>query len=259
MPRLPVSGIKVALNMPDGADDMAIVEALGSSVTRALAILPRLTRIDGEDASPRDIWASLTVTDFEYALLALRIWLFGEQIACAFDCPHPNCGERVEVSFRASDVIGTVRPVQPRGVRPDPARPDWFRLEDAGAAFRLPTVGDQAAVLGLPDGPRRLGQMCIEPPDLRARQRARVERAMEQLAPEVSREVEGQCPGCGNILRATLHVPTLVVEELRRAAAGIHDEIHLIARAYQWSEAAILALPRTRRRSYADRIRHEGG
>lgn len=135
MPRLPVSGIKVALNMPDGADDMAIVEALGSSVTRALAILPRLTRIDGEDASPRDIWASLTVTDFEYALLALRIWLFGEQIACAFDCPHPNCGERVEVSFRASDVIGTVRPVQPRGVRPDPARPDWFRLEDAGAAF----------------------------------------------------------------------------------------------------------------------------
>ena len=75
------------------------------------------------------------------------------------------------------------------------------------------------------------------------------------MAPEVSRTVQGQCPGCGALLSALFHVPGFVVGELRRASVAIGDETDLIAAAYHWPEAAILALPRARRQDYAARIR----
>jgi len=259
MLHMPVSGMAVTLAAPDGADELAIIEARGPAVARALAILPRLARIDtADDTADRaggDDWRALTVTDFEYALLALRRHLFGEHIACVLDCPNASCGERVEITFGVADFLDDVRPARPSDVRDDDARPGWFRLGDA--AFRLPTVADQAAVIGLPDAPRRLAASCIDPADLGARARARIERAMERLAPEVSREVRGVCPACGNTLSAMLHVPLLVIEELRRAAGRIHDDIHLIADAYHWNEASILALPRARRQTYAERIRRD--
>jgi hypothetical protein len=52
-----------------------------------------------------------------------------------------------------------------------------------------------------------------------------------------------------------LNVPRLVMEELRSGAAGVHEEIHVIAAAYHWAEAAILAMPQSRRRAYAETIR----
>ena len=55
---------------------------------------------------------------------------------------------------------------------------------------------------------------------------------MESLAPEVSREITGTCPACGDSLSATLHVPLLVIDELRRAAANVYDDVHLIASTY---------------------------
>ncbi len=252
MPRLPVSGLTATPREPDGADDLALVEARGHAVTRALEVLPRLLPIES-DLNPADVWPTLTVTDFEYALLALRSHFFGEEIACKLDCPH--CGAPVELSFHAADFAAASRPAQPRGIRSDPDRPGWFRLEDVAAAFRLPTVRDQAEVLGDADGARRLTQICIEPADAPARLRGRIERAMERLAPELSRDVEGACPSCGGKVAGTIHVPFLVMEDLRRAATGVHDDVHRIASAYGWSEAEILALPRVRRRQYADRIR----
>jgi hypothetical protein len=50
-------------------------------------------------------------------------------------------------------------------------------------------------------------------------------------------------------------VARVVVAELRRMAGAVHDDVDLIARAYHWTEATILALPQDRRRAYAERIR----
>ena len=78
---------------------------------------------------------------------------------------------------------------------------------------------------------------------------------MAAMAPVVSRPVEGNCPECGAPVAMPLHVPSLVMDELRESAAGIHQEIHAIAESYHWDEAAILAMPQLRRRAYADTIR----
>ena len=78
---------------------------------------------------------------------------------------------------------------------------------------------------------------------------------MAAIAPEVSRSLTGSCPECGEAVEAPLHISRLVASELTREAAGLYDEVDLIARAYHWREADILNMPRQRRRAYADRIR----
>jgi hypothetical protein len=79
--------------------------------------------------------------------------------------------------------------------------------------------------------------------------------AMETMAPLVSRPLEGECPECGRAVTMPMHVPKLVMDELRLSAAGVHDDIDSIARSYHWEEAAILALPQGRRQTYAELIR----
>lgn len=243
MGRLPVSGLEPALRQPDGADELALREAVGPAVSRALTLLSRL--------SDQTDWSALTVTDFEVLLLNLRGQVLGEACDLGFACPR--CAERVEVSFRLADFLRGIAPRRPAAVADLPGRPGWFVCE--GIAFRLPTAGDQAAVAEYPDAARRLGDRCIEAAKPRARVRARIERMMAALAPEVSRPLSGRCPSCAEQVAAPLHVTRLVVGELSREAASLHDEIDLIARAYHWPEAEILRLPRRRRQAYADRIR----
>jgi hypothetical protein len=243
MPHLPVSGAEVALRAPDGSDDMLLHEAAGDAVEVGLALLERLA---GEGD-----WAALTVTDFEALLLAVRTARFGQNLALGFACPA--CRERVELNIRIDDYLAGVEPRPVPGAASDPARPGWFRLD--GAGFRLPTAGDQAAVAHLADPVRRLAERCLDETARRRPHRVRVERAMAAMAPEVSRPIAGDCPACGGAVEAPLHVARIVVGELRRATATVHDEVDLIARTYHWPEAMILALPQNRRRAYAERIR----
>ena len=78
---------------------------------------------------------------------------------------------------------------------------------------------------------------------------------MAAMAPEISRPVVGRCPACGATVRAGLHLSSLVMAELRRAAEGLHEDVHVLASTYHWHEEAILALPRRRRQDYAMRAR----
>ncbi|MEO8714659.1 MAG: hypothetical protein ABI369_06575 [Acetobacteraceae bacterium] len=251
MPRLPVSGREVALRPPDGTDDLLILETQGNAVSAGLALLARVAQPADADAAD---WAALTVTDFEFVLAELRVVVLGQTVLCAFDCPSVGCGERAEVSFRMADYVAAARPGWPRGVIAM-ERPEWFRFDDAAGSFRLPTAADQCAVLGRAGAARMLAERCLDPPDMPTVVRARAERAMAVMAPEISRPVAGRCPACGAGVRAGLHLPSLVMAEFRRAAAGLHEDVHLLASAYHWDERAILSLPRARRQGYAGRAR----
>jgi len=270
--RLPVSGLTVRFRAPNGNDDLAILEAVGGAVERALAILPRLTQLaeaanaahsGGEDTplgreDTQRVWRSLTVTDFETALLGLRSFLFGDRVACLFRDNSHGCGERMELEFSIAAFLEDARPAAPRGVERPSGDTHWFRLaghDDAPVRFRLPLVEDQLEVMGKPKSELLLARRCIDSTVLGARARARVERAMEALAPPVSRPLTGNCPACGEPVAIALHVPRLVMEELEAFSAGTHEEVDAIAAAYHWDEAAILAMPQQRRRAYAETIR----
>jgi hypothetical protein len=262
---LPISGIEVLMCTPNGKDDLAILEAGGEPVEAALTMLPRLARMIGQDggegrddASATAPWVNLTVTDFDVALLGLHRFLFGDTVACLFRCPSETCGERMEPTFSIAAFLAEVKPSVPKRVKPSEDRAGWFNLSGEGddaVQFRLPTVGDQVQVLGRPHALQLLSQRCIAAKKLSARSLAQVERAMAAMAPVVSRPVEGSCPECGTAVAMPLHVPSLVMDELRESAAGIHEEIHAIAGTYHWDEATILEMPQIRRRAYADTIR----
>lgn len=247
MIRLPVSGVEVTLRTPDGADDLMLQEATGNPAEVGLRLLGRLARTAGQT---RD-WTDLVVTDFEFLLLHFRARRLGDEMTLGFACG--NCRARVEVPIRVSDFLADIRKRPATDVAPDSSRPGWFLLD--GAGFRLPTAGDQAEIVGRPDAVRLLADRCLDGKARTQPVRRRIERAMAAMAPEVSRSLAGSCPCCGAALEAPLHVARVVIGELRRAAATVHDDIDLIARAYHWPEAEIVALPQDRRRAYAERIR----
>jgi hypothetical protein len=251
--RLPVSGFEVRFRVPDGNDDLAILEAAGNVVERALAVLPRLA-LFAADAR----WEALTVTDFEFGLLELRRFLLGDRVSCDFRCAR--CEERMEVEFSIEAFLSDIEPKMPCGVRPNEARPGWYLLDGSlETSFRLIEVRDQEKVLGQRDAAHLLTQLCIEPHDGNARslahRLARVVRSMEAMAPAVSRPVAGVCAACDAPVTMPLHVPRLVMDELRMAASGVHQQTHAIAEAYHWDEASILAMPQARRQAYVEMIR----
>jgi len=249
--RLPVSGWEVVVRPPNGTDDLVILEMEGNPIARSLTLLARVAR--RPDAEGAD-WPTLCVTDFEMLLAMLRQTVLGAALTCAFDCPRPACRERVEVGFSLADYVGAARPRRPRDVIASD-RPHWFRLHDAAVSFRLPTAADQSAVLGHKNAAQLLALRCLDPADMSGPPRVRAERAMAAMAPEVSRPVVGRCPACDATVRAGLHLPSLVMTELRRAAEGLHEDVDVLASAYHWQEEAILALPRRRRQDYAMRAR----
>jgi hypothetical protein len=246
MIRLPVSGAAVLVRSPDGADEIALGESGPSARRAALRLIDRVCERD--DGTPLE-GAALTVTDFEVLLLDLRRTLIGGQVSSDLFCP--SCRERVDISFRVDDYVAAVKPATPRNVTPA-SRANWHGVP--GAEFRLPVVADLLAVEGLRSPGDALRARCLAP-GATAAGRRRAEVAMARMAPEVTGPVGGACPGCRGLVEALFDVPAFVVAELRRLASQVYAEVHLLASAYGWAEAAILALPGSRRRRYAELIR----
>ena len=80
---------------------------------------------------------------------------------------------------------------------------------------------------------------------------------METLAPSLSQKLQGECPECGAGAALYFDAQQFVLLELRDQAVFLYDDVHLLAREYHWSQAEILALPRSRRTRYAEMVRQE--
>ena len=146
--RLPISGLEVSFRLPNGYDDLAMLEA-GSGASsnhrvdargseaqaaileRALDALSRLAKLRPSAGDSSDtttdvpVWNSLTITDFESALLGLRRFLFGDTVRCIVRCA---CTERMEIEFSIAQLLREARPLTPSRVQPSTTRPGWFEL-----------------------------------------------------------------------------------------------------------------------------------
>jgi hypothetical protein len=247
--RLPVSGTEFSLKSPDGSSEMVVLEADGSDLAAALALLTHSATLGLENTE--QTLRELTITDFEYLLLSLRASWLGPSMTLGLTCT--SCRKLAQLSLQASELLAQADPHTPPWISTHPSRHGWFIVE--AAAFRLPNVGDLIAAEDDPHPVRALASRTLPTSELPRRLRARIERAMSAMAPELSRIVGGSCPACGAPLRAHLSVARMVLGELRQNAAQLHDEVDLIARNYHWPQLEILALPLTRRRAYVERIR----
>lgn len=256
---LPVSGIAIALRQPTGADDVLLAEASIDDPALALTIARRL----GCSDRPVD-WSALTPSDLDVLIMRLRKALLGHRILAEILCSAAGCGKRIDMSFEIDAYLAHHRPRaapwRGRGwsAEPNAGEPGWFNLQAQGfpsVEFRLPTVADQLEIFGRPDGKELLARSCIRPADIPSRLRARVESAMEVIAPQLAGELQGRCPECNASVTARFVARHYCLQELRERARFVYDDIHTLAKRYHWSERAILRMPNARRMAYAELAR----
>jgi hypothetical protein len=216
-------------------------------VTRLLSAC--VVRLD--DASPtRDLIRQLLVGDRDYLMLQLRRMTLGDQFQAVFTCPA--CDAKMDVSFLADDVPVERRPQTVASYTlhlPVPER------AERTIRFRLPTGGDQEAVLGMaPDAAvEALFNCCIMDDGgvpLSLEERQAVVEAMDRLAPQCEVELDLVCPECSHAFLAPFDITTFFFHEMRIQEDQLLREVHLLAWYYHWSEADILRLRRDRRRAY---------
>ena len=136
-------------------------------------------------------------------------------------------------------------------------------VESGGAAFRLPTSRDLARIAAIDDADeaaRRLVEQCWldEGGTPGAWSDAQVEAIGEALAradPLAEIVLDFDCPACGESFQESLDLAAFVWAEMEAQARRLLWEIHTLASAYGWSEAAILALNASRRARYLEMVR----
>ena len=247
-----------------GADELALDEAASEfPAARATRLLATVTDRIG-DLAPvtADIIRGLTIGDRERLLLGCAMATFGPEIDVVARCPHEDCRELAELSVSLADLLEPLPPSD---------RPREHRLDVATAAgvrelrFRLPTGADQEAVAAqtLTDptagGASLLDRCLIAQPAAAggADDEIAVGDAIAALDPAFEWAAKADCPACGRTVRTLLD--GLALLSSGAASSGrLYGEIDRVARAYHWSEAAILALPVSRRRRYLDLIAAEG-
>jgi hypothetical protein len=247
---LPVSGTGLAVREPAGADELYLVEAPLAPVPAVLGLARRVAV--APDGGPVD-WESLPAADLDAAALVIRRAWIGDAIATDARCPGPDCGERIDVSFGIGEYLAHHRPRRPRGVA-EAAERGWFTLAGSPVRFRIPAVADLLAVEADPRPGDALAGRCVEGEGLSRGLARRLDRAMSALAPGLTDLVGGACPGCGRPVSMRFDPLGYTLAELRGVFGGIHLETHALASAYGWPEQVILALPRSRRRRYAELI-----
>lgn len=246
--RLPVSGLDIGLRLPDGADDMLLLEAGTPDIGLALALLARVAqRLDG---APLDV-AALPISDVDALLLCLRQRAIGDVVSAKQVCAAPGCQARVDIAFSIRAYLEHHRPEATAAVVPA-AEDGWYRLPDQPVEFRLPRAADQLAIARHARPAAALLLRCVRPADVTDQARRQVEAAMETMAPSLFAELEGTCPECGATVEASFDPLQYTLRELRDEAAFVYEEVCAIAHHYHWSEAEILALPAARRARYAE-------
>lgn len=208
---------------------------LGQSPTRrALALL--------DAAEPGQAPAQLTIGARDAALLRLRAQLFGDDIAALAHCPA--CRAPLDIAFRTADVSVAHTPV------PGPHR---LQVDGIDIGYRLPTSDDLLAVAQRDDAAEALLLRCVEADaPLSPAAVAALTQAIAAADPQACIELALQCPDCGHGWNALFDIVTFLWSEVSALAHRLLRDVHMLARAYGWSEAEILGMSAQRRQCYLE-------
>jgi hypothetical protein len=186
-------------------------------------------------------------------LIQLRQATFGHRLKGYVDCPA--CAQRQEIVLDATDLLATG----------SPSSEGHDRVCVDGRDFRLPTSRDLASIASETDvdqaALRLLDACALDTPGLPRTDHAaatawvdRVASAMDEADPLANLELRLVCDSCGQDSTIPFDIAAFLWEEIEARARGLLDEVHLLARAYGWGEAEILALSESRRSAYLERV-----
>jgi hypothetical protein len=235
-----------------------------ASFQRALILLsiayPELTT---------DELAHLSIGERDKRLLGLRELTFGSQLVSLVNCPA--CGEQLEFSFKAEEIClasESEKAKELRGVGNDEISPTLsVYLQEYEVLFRLPNSLDLAAIAkshNMTANQQLLLQRCILSARLRdeeinasqlpANLLEAITLRMDEADPQANVQLNLSCLQCRHIWQAVFDIESFFWAELQVWAERLLQEVHILARAYGWREADILALSPYRRQFYLGMI-----
>jgi hypothetical protein len=238
------------------ADDIIRVWELGQrqdSAERAVTVLAvALPEKQGDELR------RLSLGQRNAHLLGVRERLFGSALNAFSECP--GCGERLELSL-SSDAL--------RDAGPFATADTEFDLETEGYTvhFRLLDTYDLRAAAGAADvdaARKLLVERCV----VQARHEGEIvrvtelpETVIEQLAtrlaecdPQAEVLIDLACPACESRWWIPFDIASFFYTEISALARRLLREVHMLARAYAWREADILAMSAQRRQYYLEML-----
>ncbi|MCG8421432.1 MAG: hypothetical protein MJE77_26230 [Proteobacteria bacterium] len=181
---------------------------------------------------------------------------FGDRLQCESTCPQ--CDEPVEFALDLGQILA-----QSAGQN----RFFQTAIDSISVRFRLPTTLDLIAVASCGDvaaGRSLLFERCIVAAErdgnavdtsaLPATALQHIAGQMNACDPHAETRIRLVCPECGETWRALLDIAELLWAKIADRARATVRAVHLLARAYSWSEADILAMSDRRRALYLSMV-----
>jgi hypothetical protein len=220
--------------------------AAARAVTVLSAVLPDETQA---------ALAELSIGKRDGRLLAVREQAFGATIDATTSCP--KCREELEFCIDVASLRQST-----------PAETGTFCVHVAEIEIdcRLPNSADLLSVAGCGDAQKARAALvhrctqassdAVSALDANAFEAlaAALSHEIEQRDPQADIELTTTCAACGHEWTVIFDIAQYLWAEISARATQLLDEVHVLASAYGWSEADILALPDRRRRAYVGRV-----
>lgn len=204
----------------------------------------------------RESLAQLTIGQRDAWLLALRERLWGSGMAAVEHCP--SCRERLEIPLETGALMSMANAEFPEEIS--------VQAGDFTLTFRLPNSGDLlVAAEEEPEGRQNtILERCLltaeigeELRDLSGLPEETVAELVERMAeadPLADIQLALTCPACRHQWRANFDIVSFLWTEIEAWAWRALTDVHTLARAYGWSERAILSLSPARRQFYLEMV-----
>lgn len=213
--------------------------------------------------------ASLSIGRRDLDLFQCRIDTFGPRATGYVECPA--CDAPLEFSIDLHDLMlgNPAERSAPELSAPELSAPEPGATHTVvhGAwtvELRLPTTTDIDAVRVVPDARTALLRRCIvavthdgEPRPVEHavdHLSEELDRAMHELDPQADIEIKLDCRDCEHSWVSRFDIAHYLWREIEVDASTLLAQVHVLAKAYGWTEAEVLALGPTRRRSYLDLV-----
>jgi hypothetical protein len=206
----------------------------------------------------REWFAMQSIGQRDGRLLMLRAELWGSRMPAVVPCPA--CRERLELVLDTRDLL------QQEQLHTGEAE----SLEAAGyrVEFRLPNSDDLSAAARVADDVEacrrlvlencvlsaQLGEALVSAAQLPPEVVAGIEERMANADPLADIQLALTCPTCEEHWSSPFDIVSYLWTEIEVWAWRILSDVHALARAYAWSERAILNLSPLRRQFYLERV-----
>lgn len=204
---------------------------------------------------PPDDLRDLTVGQRNARLLMLRQITLGSLAQCFVKCPL--CDESLEFTIN----VAAIQQPEPTTLR------YTLSLDDFNVSFRLPNSLDLAEVVSCADieaGRRFLLERCIEGAQQHNQPVAvaslpeqvivAIAESMVEHDPQAEIRLALHCHACQHTWSTIFDIVSFFWTEIEAQAKRLLREVHVLARAYGWREADILALSPARRQCYLELV-----